>query len=231
MAPPPIVHLDWLPTKYLRIEGGAGLIGAMLPTTILLIDDHALFRSGLRMVLNTGMQGIEVVEAGSLEEAMWLDIAAPAIVLLDIQLQGLNGLEGMALLKRKWPQVPVVMLSADSGADTVRSAQERGAAHFVSKADSADRILAVIHQVLHGIADPIRNASSDGAQANQTRLTPRQCEVLDLLCQGLSNKLIGRRLNLSENTVRGHVQAVLAALEVVSRSEAAFAARQRGLVG
>jgi DNA-binding NarL/FixJ family response regulator len=202
----------------------------MLPTTILLIDDHALFRSGLRMVLNTGMQGIEVVEAGSLEEAMWLDIAAPAIVLLDIQLQGLNGLEGMALLKRKWPQAPVVVLSADSGADTVRNAQERGAAHFVSKADSADRILTVIHQVLHGIADPIRNASSASADANQTRLTPRQCEVLDLLCQGLSNKLIGRRLNLSENTVRGHVQAVLAALEVVSRSEAAFAARQRGLV-
>ena len=202
----------------------------MLSTTILLIDDHALFRSGLRMVLNTGMQGIEVVEAGSLEEAMWLDIAVPAIVLLDIQLQGLNGLEGMALLKRKWPQAPVVVLSADSGADTVRNAQERGAAHFVSKADSADRILAVIHQVLHGSADPIRNATSDGAQTNQTRLTPRQCEVLDLLCQGLSNKLIGRRLNLSENTVRGHVQAVLAALEVVSRSEAAFAARQRGLV-
>ncbi|MDR3481882.1 MAG: response regulator transcription factor [Burkholderiaceae bacterium] len=202
----------------------------MLSTTILLIDDHALFRSGLRMVLNTGMQGIEVVEAGSLEEAMWLDIAVPAIVLLDIQLQGLNGLEGMALLKRKWPQAPVVVLSADSGADTVRNAQERGAAHFVSKADSADRILAVIHQVLHGIADPVRNAGSAGADANQTRLTPRQCEVLDLLCQGLSNKLIGRRLNLSENTVRGHVQAVLAALQVVSRSEAAFAARQRGLV-
>lgn len=204
----------------------------MLQTTILLIDDHALFRSGLRMVLTTGMQDIEVLEAASLEEAMRLEIAAPAIMLLDIQLQGLNGLEGMALLKRKWPQAPVVMLSADSTNDTVRSALERGAARFVSKADSADQILAVIHQVLHGIAGHGgREAMPAGAdRSDPPRLTPRQYEVLDLLCQGLSNKLIGRRLNLSENTVRGHVQAVLAALDVVSRSEAAFAARRRGLV-
>ncbi|MYM99203.1 response regulator transcription factor, partial [Duganella vulcania] len=66
--------------------------------------------------------------------------------------------------------------------------------------------------------------------APQPRLTPRQCEVLALVCQGLSNKLIARRLNLSENTVRGHVQALLAMLGVVSRAEAAFVARQRGLV-
>jgi DNA-binding NarL/FixJ family response regulator len=64
-----------------------------------------------------------------------------------------------------------------------------------------------------------------------SRLTARQCEVLALLCQGLSNKLIGQRLHLSENTVRGHVQAILAALGVSSRAEAAFAARTRGLVG
>ncbi|MFI4982746.1 MAG: response regulator [Nevskiales bacterium] len=207
----------------------------MLQTTILLIDDHTLFRSGLRMVLTTGMQDIEVLEAASLEEAMRLEIEAPAIVLLDIQLQGLNGLEGMALLKRKWPQASVVMLSADSTIDTVRSALERGAARFVSKADSADQILAAIHQVLHGTAGPGVGGSHEGVpqgadRSDQPRLTPRQYEVLDLLCQGLSNKLIGRRLNLSENTVRGHVQAVLAALDVVSRSEAAFAARRRGLV-
>lgn len=204
----------------------------MLQTTILLIDDHALFRSGLRMVLTTGMQDIEVLEAASLEAAMRLEIAAPDILLLDIQLQGLNGLEGMALLKRKWPQAAVVMLSADNTIDTVRSALERGAARFVSKADSADQILAVIHQVRHGIpGHGDDEAMPTGADCpDPPRLTPRQYEVLDLLCQGLSNKLIGRRLDLSENTVRGHVQAVLAALDVVSRSEAAFAARRRGLV-
>jgi len=74
------------------------------------------------------------------------------------------------------------------------------------------------------------SAPVGGGDASRQLLTPRQFEVLDLLCQGLPNKVIGRRLNLSENTVRGHVQAVLAALQVSSRSEAGFAARRRGLV-
>ena len=205
----------------------------MTVTKILLIDDHAMFLSGLSLVLKSAMPDIEVLEAASLEEAMRLPDEPPAIALLDIQLQGLNGLEGMALIKRKWPDAPVVMLSADNAADTIRTAMERGAARFVSKADSVDKILTVIHQVLNGIpelgADP--GSTTGSAASSKARLTPRQCEVLDLLCQGLSNKVIGRRLNLSENTVRGHVQAVFGVLGVVSRSEAAFAARRQGLIG
>ena len=181
------------------------------------------------MVLATGVKNLEVLEAASLEDALRLEMETLDLLLLDIQLQGLNGLEGLTLLKRKWPQVPVVVLSADSTLATVRRALECGAARFVSKADSADQILKVVHQVLQGTAD--QDGAANGVDhAGKRLLTPRQCEVLDLLCQGLSNKLIGRRLNLSENTVRGHVQAVLAALDVVSRSEATFAARKRGLV-
>ena len=110
---------------------------------------------------------------------------------------------------------------------SMKSWLERGAAAFVSKAASADSILALIDQLRRGqsVAAP---APADDAP--RQLLTPRQFEVLDLVCQGLSNKVIGRRLNLSENTVRGHVQAVLAALEVSSRSEAGFEARRRGLV-
>ncbi|RZL89128.1 MAG: response regulator transcription factor [Variovorax sp.] len=206
----------------------------MLPARILLIDDHALFRCGLRMVLTTGIPDLEVQEAASLEEAMRSPMQAPALVLLDIQLHGLNGLEGIALVKRKWPQVPVIILSSHAEPQTVGLALERGATTFVSKADSAANILAVIDQVRRG--EPFASsaqastAAGRGDAASQQRLTPRQCEVLDLMCQGLSNKVIGRRLNLSENTVRGHVQAVLAALQVSSRSEAGFAARRRGLV-
>lgn len=206
----------------------------MLPARILLIDDHALFRCGLRMVLTTGIPDAVVAEAASLEEAMRGPIEEPALVLLDIQLHGLNGLEGIALVKRKWPGAAVVILSSDAGTHNVRQARERGAVAFVSKADTADNILSIIDQLRRGqpvLAFPDRmSAQSDDGEASQQRLTPRQCEVLDLLCQGLSNKVIGRRLNLSENTVRGHVQAVLAALQVSSRSEAGFAARRRGLV-
>ena len=205
----------------------------MLPTRILLIDDHVLFRTGLRMVLNAGIENLQMWEASSLEDAMGGPIEPPIVVLLDIKLQGLNGLEGIALLKRKWPQAAIVILSSDSTSSTVRSALERGAVAFVSKADSADSILSVIRQVLHGqpiTAVPHRAPEADGKVLTRQLLTPRQCEVLDLLCQGLSNRVIGQRLNLSEHTVRGHVQALLAALQVSSRSEAGYAARRLGLV-
>ena len=189
------------------------------------------------MVLAAAIPDLEVSEAASLEEAMQASID-PALVLLDIQLHGLNGLEGIALVKRKWPQAAVVMLSSDASAQKVRTALDRGAAAFVSKADPADKILAVIAQVRGRLPAgrdvfPAQGAAAiDVGSANEQPplLTPRQSEVLDLMCQGLSNKVIGRRLNLSENTVRGHVQAVLAALQVSSRSEAGFAARQRGIV-
>jgi DNA-binding NarL/FixJ family response regulator len=205
----------------------------MLPIRILLIDDHALFRTGLRMVLNAGIESLEMSEAASLEEAMRGMMEPPAVVLLDIKLQGLNGLEGIALLERKWPQTAVIVLSSDCTSSTARLALERGAVAFVSKADSADSILAVIHQVLQGqpiTAVPQPAGEAGGSVLTRQLLTPRQCEVLDLLCQGLSNKVIGQRLNLSEHTVRGHVQALLAALQVSSRSEAGYAARRLGLV-
>ena len=212
------------------------LVFMLLPPRILLVDDHSLFRCGLRMVLSAAIPDLEVAEAASLEESMHAGID-PSLVLLDIQLHGLNGLEGIALVKRKWPQAAVIMLSSEVSPQKVRMAMERGAAAFVSKADPADKILAVISQVRRGLpvghdAFPAQGlAVETGSGDDQSPLlTPRQSEVLDLMCQGLSNKVIGRRLNLSENTVRGHVQAVLAALQVSSRSEAGFAARQRGIV-
>jgi DNA-binding NarL/FixJ family response regulator len=205
----------------------------MLPTRVLLIDDHALFRTGLRMILNAGIENLEIAQAGSLEEATRDTIEAPAIVLLDIRLQGLNGLEGIALLGRKWPQAAIVVLSSDATPSIVRSALERGAVAFVSKADSADRILEVIRRLQQGLpVTPTGHlpAGAHGSALTRQLLTPRQCEVLDLLCQGLSNRVIGQRLKLSEHTVRGHVQALLAALQVSSRSEAGYAARRIGLV-
>jgi DNA-binding NarL/FixJ family response regulator len=205
----------------------------MSPTRTLLIDDHVLFRAGLRMVLNSGIENLQIAEAGSLEEALRDTIEPPTVVLLDLKLQGLNGLEGMALLRRKWPQTAVVVLSSDSASSTVRSALERGAVAFVSKADSADSILTVMRQVLFGeplTAVQTLSPEMSGKVLTRQLLTPRQCEVLDLLCQGLSNRVIGQRLNLSEHTVRGHVQALLAALQVSSRSEAGYTARRMGLV-
>jgi DNA-binding NarL/FixJ family response regulator len=197
---------------------------------LLLIDDHALFRSGLRLVLLQGMADVEVLEAASLEQAVRTTDEPPALVLLDIQLQGVNGLEGLGLLQQRWPQVPVVMLSSIATPDTIAQALARGAAAFVSKGDTPDKIIAVIrHTLAHLQQTPL--AASAPIKPGVPRLTPRQCEVLDLLCEGLPNKLIARRLQVSEFTVRGHVQAVLGLLGVNSRSQATFAARQNGLIG
>jgi DNA-binding NarL/FixJ family response regulator len=205
----------------------------MMTTRVLLIDDHAMFRSGLHMLLNASMPDAEVFEAGTLNEAIQSAPNFLDVMLLDIKMPGLNGVDGIALLKRKWPQVPVLMISSQDEPETVRMAIARGASGFISKAETADKIVMLINRILRGDqAETIAQASDcTDTSAPLQHLTLRQCEVLDLLCQGMSNKLIARHLQISENTVRGHVQGILAFLHVFSRSEAAFAARQRGLIG
>jgi DNA-binding NarL/FixJ family response regulator len=208
----------------------------LTPPTVLLVDDHAMFRSGLGMLLRLGMPQLQLLEAATLEEALVV-AQVPDLVLLDIKLQGLNGLECMPVFQRKWPRAALVMVSSLDDAASVQLALERGAAAFVSKAESADRIVAVIQGVLNQAAalpEPGRARLAPPAVPEllgaRPTLTPRQAEVLNLLCQGLPSKTIGRRLDLSENTVRWHVQTVLGLLNVTSRTEAAFVARRHGLI-
>ena len=195
---------------------------------VLLVDDHAMFRSGLNMVIGAAMPTASVHEAGSVQEALASTADDPDVVLLDINLRGLSGMEGIALLQRKWPQARVLMLSSQSEPETVRLALSRGAAGFVSKAETADHIVQAIRGVLQGTSAALPMPADSGAER---RLTPRQSEVLDLLSQGLSNKLVARKLSLSDNTVRRHVQDILEFLDVGSRAEAVVAARQRRLIG
>ena len=194
---------------------------------ILLIDDHAMFRAGLSMVVAMAIPEAAIYEASSVNEAL---LTAPDninIVLLDIKLNGSSGLEDIVLVKRKWPDVPVLMLSSLDEPETARLALKRGAAAFVSKAESAENVIKAIQQLLLGdfARLPIAAGGSD------RRLTPRQREVIELLHVGLSNKLIARKLDLSENTVRRHVQDILEYFQVANRAEAVFAARQQSLVG
>lgn len=193
---------------------------------ILLIDDHSLFRAGIAMVLANGLQDVEIHQAASLEQALRLSEIAPTLILLDVQLQGLSGLEGIGLLLRKWPATRIVVVSAYDMPDRIEQARERGAVGFLSKTENPERLLQNVQMLLR---DGAASMEVTGTKSLAS-LTPRQLEVLDLLSQGLSNKMIGRRLSLSEHTVRGHVQATLAALSVASRSEAVFVARRQGLI-
>jgi len=194
---------------------------------ILIIDDHDLYRSGLRAALRAAMPNANILEAGSIDEAMRGTPDTLDAIILDFRLPGLNGVEGLTLLRKKWPHSPVLMLSSQNDPETACLAIERGAAGFISKADPADNIVAAINRVLRGqMAAPLANGDKPFS-----RLSPRQCEVLDLLSQGLTNKQIAKRLSLSENTVRVHVQAVYGFLQVTSRAEAVVVARGRGLIG
>lgn len=195
---------------------------------ILLIDDHALFRSGLRLIIQSAFVDASVSEAASLEAVLNSDAPRPDLVLLDVRLQGLNGIESIALLHRRWPDMPIIMLSSDASSSTIRQAYERGAIGFVSKADNSDVIVAAIRSAC---SQPSHTGLLNQPPATETfKLTPRQCEVLNFLSQGLSNKLIARKLDVSENTVRGHVQALLLTLKANSRSEAVFFARRLGMI-
>ncbi|SDN03228.1 DNA-binding response regulator, NarL/FixJ family, contains REC and HTH domains [Methylobacterium phyllostachyos] len=197
----------------------------MAPEAILIIDDHALFRSGIVSMLSTAFDTIPIFDSPSLHDALTLVAVVPTIILLDIQLPGISGLEGMGLLRQRWPAARIVIVSALDLPNTVDTAVAQGACAFLSKADRPDRMMTVLREILHqsAVAPPVGTILWPS-------LTPRQAEVLSLVGRGLSNKMIGRRLGLSEHTVRGHVQGLLAALGVTRRSEAVFKAQQLGLI-
>lgn len=195
---------------------------------LLLIDDHSLLRAGLRMVLEQGLPNATVREAGSIAQAVAEDQERPHAVLLDIEMPGLSGMEGLSVFRRRWPGAPVIILTSHDDATTRTEALARGAVAFLSKSEPTDRIVATVEGALRGETRPAEAVQP--IARGQTQLTPRQYEVLDQLSRGYSNKVIGRHLNLSENTVRVHVQALLAAFNVASRAEAVAVARDRGLI-
>ena len=197
----------------------------MAQEAILIIDDHALFRSGIVSMLSTAFDEIPVLDSPSLHEALAIVAVVPTIVLLDIQLPGIGGLEGMGLLQQRWPAARIVVVSGLDLPDTVSTALAQGACAFLSKTDRPERMMAVLREMLARSSAVPRVGG-----ALCPTLTPRQAEVLTLVGRGLSNKMIGRNLGLSEHTVRGHVQGLLSVLGVTRRAEAVFKAQQFGLI-
>lgn len=204
---------------------------------ILLVDDHALFRDGIALVLERLGQPLELLEAGAGAEARAC-VAAHRdldLVLLDVALPDEDGLETLRALRESAPEVPVIVLSALDGHAAVSRALALGAQGYIPKSTSSEVMLGAVRLVLSGglylpptLLEPEAN---EPAQASAgVPLTVRQAEVLQLVTQGLQNKEIGVRLGIAESTVRVHVTALLKLLGVGNRTEASYEARRRGWV-
>lgn len=197
----------------------------MLNARLLLIDDHTLFRTGLRLVLENNSNIGNILEAGSVMDAIHQYGSTPVdIILLDIQLPGLNGLDGVHVLQRYFQSARIIILSASPEL----AATTPGIAGVLTKSASVAQIDAALECCLRG--ENMDNAASTGTASRPSQLTPRQLEVLGELCLGRSNKAIANSLGLSENTVRVHVAAILEQFGVYSRTEAVLEAQRRGLV-
>ena len=211
--------------------------------TVLLVDDHALFREGLALLLKSLVQDLQVHEAGSGEEAL-MRLAGEShidLVLMDIHLPGMDGLEGIRRVHVQWPDQMVVALSSQDDRDTVLAAIDAGALGFIPKSASSSQLADALRVILaRGIylpqsamqdklRSPLGAPSPERMRAADLGLTPRQTDVLWLILQGKPAKLICRELNLSASTVKVHTSAVLRALNVTSRTQAVVAAGRLGL--
>lgn len=210
---------------------------------ILLVDDHPLLRGGMRFLLRSLDASLETDEASNCAQALELVAGRNYdLVLLDLKMPGLNGLDALAALRDAAPGTPLVVLSGESDPGVVRAAIEGGAMGFIPKSSTPEVLIQALRLVLaHGVYLPplvleaAYSAASSAPAFPRTastalpNLTPRQMEVLRCVIKGKPNKVIARELDLSEGTVKAHLSAVFQALGVRSRTEAVYAAANLGL--
>ncbi|MFC4058099.1 response regulator [Planomonospora corallina] len=206
---------------------------------VLLVDDHTGFRSGLRALLS-GAEGIEVAdEAASGEQALALvGRAQPDVVLMDLTMPGMGGVAATERLVRDHPHVRVVVLSMSDDDDAVFAAMRAGARGYVLKGARKAELVRSVQAAAEGeaIFSPAIAARMAAYFAERERaepalpeLTPREREILALVAEHLTNPQIAARLGLSQKTVRNHVSAVFAKLQVADRAQAIMRAREAGL--
>lgn len=211
-------------------------------TTVLVVDDHELFRAGMLAVLGS-LPGIEVAgEAATGEEAVdAVTRLRPDVVLMDLRMPGMGGLAATGRIADRHPDTKVVVLTMNEDPDSVFAALRAGARGYLLKESSADDVRRVIEGVTRGEAvfgpkvaeHVVRFFAGAGTGSPSTEpfphLTTREREVLDLMARGLDNASIARRLFLSEKTVRNRVSDILTKLQAGTRAEAVARARDAGI--
>jgi DNA-binding NarL/FixJ family response regulator len=203
---------------------------------ILVVDDHALVREGLRQVLKGLDENVEVLQAGNCSQAFAFAQAHADLdlVLLDYHLPDGSGLDALRYLGQHHPELPVLVLSASESPPLVQQILEAGAAGFVAKSGLSEELLDAVRKVLNGdifVAHDWARTSDPryaATLADKPPLTHRQTLVLSGLLDGHSNREISRLLNVSEETVKTHVAAILRHFEVQNRTQAVMAAARSG---
>lgn len=217
----------------------------MKPIRILIVDDHTLFRSGIKLVLQRH-EGFKVVgEAGDGLEGVKRAIQLkPDVVLLDLHMPGIGGLEALRLLKEDIPETQVVMLTVSEETEDLLEALRAGASGYLLKNIDTEFLLESIQNAARGesvlspkitrkLIDFLRmphEADVAVADVSPGKLSPREREVIIMLARGYSNKEIARVLNLSESTIKIHVQGILRKLNLAKRVQAAVYAMEHGLI-
>ena len=211
---------------------------------VLIIDDHTLFRSGIKLLLER-QQGFEVVgEAGDgLDGAKRAKKLKPDVVLLDLHMPGTSGLAAIPLLLEEVPHAQIIMLTVSEDAEDLLDALRAGARGYLLKNIETEFLLDSIRRAAVGesvmsaqmagkLADAIRKPKTGNLSTvtDSADLSPREREVIIMLARGGSNKEIARALDMAESTVKIHVQGILRKLNLSSRVQAAVYAVEHGLV-
>jgi DNA-binding NarL/FixJ family response regulator len=207
---------------------------------ILIVDDHALVREGLRQVLKGLDEAVEVLDAPTCARA-FAEADAHAdldLVLLDYHLPDMDGLTALGVLRQSHPELPVFVLSGSASPQTMQKVMAKGAAGYMTKASMSEELLVALRMVLDGdvyvppalagLAEPPERQPAAPSGSALPQITARQREVLQLLLDGLSNRDISQRMGLSVDTVKDHLGGIMRALGVQTRTQAVLAAARHG---
>lgn len=217
---------------------------AAKPISVLLVDDHTLFRSGIRSLLQRHSDFVVVGEAADgVEGIKRAKQLRPDVVLLDLNMPGMSGLETLQLLLQDCPSVAVILLTVSEEADDLTAALQAGARGYLIKNIDADYLVRAIRRAAEGepvlaeamttkLVTHLQGGTQKPVPASDLdKLTPREKEILACLARGESNKIIARTLDVAESTVKIHVQNILKKLNLTSRVQAAVFAVGHGMAG